>query len=69
MRAILVLGVMLLAASAASAMPYDVAEKDIATLQGDLAAGRVTSQALVQAYLGRIREIDRSGSALLACCR
>ena len=48
----------------AAAASYDVAEKDIATLQADLASGRVTSEALVRAYLKRIDDIDRRGPAL-----
>src|ERR1700733_3155141 len=47
-----------------AAQAYDVAEKDIATLDADLAAGRVTSEELVRAYLKRIDEIDRGGPAL-----
>lgn len=45
-------------------MAYDPTEKDIATLQRDMAAGRLTSEALVKAYLNRIARIDRSGPAL-----
>jgi amidase len=63
MRVILV-AVVLLVAGLKPAMAYDPAEKDIATLQRDMASGRVTSQALVRAYLARIREIDRRGPAL-----
>jgi amidase len=47
-----------------AAQAYDVAEKDIATLDADLASGRVTSEELVRAYIKRIDEIDRSGPAL-----
>jgi amidase len=43
---------------------YPVAEKSIAELQADLAAGKVTSVDLVQAYLARIDRIDRTGPAL-----
>src|SRR5476651_1381480 len=46
------------------AFAYEVAEKDIATLQADMAAGRVTSVELVQAYLDRIVAIDRAGPQL-----
>ncbi len=63
MRAILV-AVVFFAASAASAMAYDLAEKDIATLQHDMAAGHVTAEALVQAYEERIEAVDRSGPSL-----
>ncbi len=37
---------------------------DIAAMQADLAAGRVTSVQLVQAYLARIASIDRAGPTL-----
>lgn len=42
----------------ASAAPYDVAEKDIATLQADMTAGRVTALDLVQTYEARIAQLD-----------
>jgi amidase len=42
----------------ASAAPYDVAEKNIATLQADMIAGRVTALDLVQAYEARIAQLD-----------
>ncbi|HLJ52985.1 MAG TPA: amidase [Rhizomicrobium sp.] len=48
----------------AKAARYDVAEKDIATLQADLSAGRVTSEDLVRAYLARIDRLDRRGPRL-----
>jgi len=51
-------------ASSASAAPYDVSEKSIAVLDADMAAGRVTSEQLVHAYLARIDAIDRGGPAL-----
>lgn len=38
--------------------PYDVTEKDIATLQADMAAGRVTARGLVEAYEARIARLD-----------
>lgn len=44
--------------------PYAVAEKSVTELQADMAAGRVTSEALVRAYLARIEAIDRSGPTL-----
>ncbi|MDR3513137.1 MAG: amidase [Caulobacteraceae bacterium] len=50
--------------SARAAAPYPVAEKSVAELQADMTAGRVTSEALVQAYLARIEAIDRSGPTL-----
>ncbi|MGA9797140.1 MAG: amidase [Rhizomicrobium sp.] len=50
--------------SAASAAPYDVSEKSVTALEADLASGRVTSEALVKAYVARIDAIDRSGPTL-----
>ncbi len=47
-----------------AAQAYDVAEKSIPVLQADLAAGRVTSEALVRAYVARIHAIDKTGPAL-----
>ena len=44
--------------------PYSVVEKSVAELQADMAAGRVTSQQLVRAYIARIEAIDRSGPTL-----
>jgi amidase len=43
---------------------YRVAEKSIGDLRADLAAGRVTSVQLVQAYLRRIDRLDRHGPSL-----
>jgi amidase len=43
---------------------YSVEEKSIAQLQADMTSGAVTSEQLVQAYLARIAEIDRSGPTL-----
>ncbi len=54
----------LVMASTASAAPYDVSEKSIAALDADMAAGRVTSEQLVRAYLARIDAIDVHGPAL-----
>lgn len=54
----------LVLASPALAQPYDVAEKDIATLQADMASGRVSAAGLVRAYQARIVAIDKSGPAL-----
>jgi len=62
--AVFVAAALAMSAPAASAAPYDVAEKDIATFQADLAAGRVTSAALVRAYLKRISALDRRGPKL-----
>jgi amidase len=43
---------------------YAVTEKSVAALETDLASGRVTSEALVRAYLARIAAIDASGPSL-----
>lgn len=43
-----------------------VEERSIDALQADLAAGRTTSEALVRAYLDRIRRLDRKGPRLRA---
>lgn len=64
MKPVLWLLAMVATLGSAAAAPYDVAEKDIATLQADLSAGRVTSQELVRAYLKRIDAIDRNGPSL-----
>jgi amidase len=55
---------MVVTMGSASAAPYDVAEKDITTLQADMSAGRVTSEEIVRAYLARIDQLDRSGPRL-----
>src|SRR5581483_11859687 len=62
----LLLGALAVAAamSSANAAPYDVVEKSIAQLDADLAAGRVTSEQLVEAYLARVETIDRAGPTL-----
>jgi len=44
--------------------PYDAAEKSIGELQTDLAAGKVTAEQLVLAYIARIEAIDRAGPTL-----
>ena len=46
--------------------PYDVAEKSITQLDADLAADRVTSEALTQAYIDRIAKKDKVINAILA---
>jgi amidase len=43
---------------------YDVLEKTVAALGADMAAGRITSEALVDLYLQRIETIDHSGPTL-----
>jgi len=50
--------------SAAMAAPYDVEEKTVVELQAALANGTVSSEELVDAYVQRIEEIDRSGPTL-----
>src|SRR5258705_3574433 len=45
---------------------YPIEEKSIGELQQDLGSGRVTSERLVNAYLQRIAELDRSGPKLHA---
>lgn len=52
--------------AAASARPVEVAERSIADLAADMAAGRVTSEDLVRAYLARIHAFDQQGPALNA---
>ncbi len=44
--------------------PYAVEERSIASIERDLADGRVTSEQLVAAYLARIRDLDQDGPAL-----
>ena len=66
-----VISAILLGACATSAEPNGrnsdlVVEKSISQLGADLAAGRTTSEALVAAYLERIKKIDRSGPTLHA---
>jgi Asp-tRNA(Asn)/Glu-tRNA(Gln) amidotransferase A subunit family amidase len=46
--------------------PFDVMEKSIAELQDAMAAGKVTSRQLVEAYLARIAAYDKQGPALNA---
>ena len=55
---------LLLTAQPVLAAPYDVAEKDITTLQADLAAHRTTSVELVRAYQQRISALDHAGPHL-----
>lgn len=45
---------------------YDPSEKSIAELQADMAAGRVDSAELVQAYLRRVRDYDARGPRINA---
>ncbi len=50
--------------AAETAGGYDVVEASIGTLAADMAAGRVTSEALVLAYQARIAAVDRAGPQL-----
>jgi amidase len=43
---------------------YDVVERSISDLAADMAAGRVTSEALVRAYAARIEAVDWAGPTL-----
>jgi amidase len=43
---------------------FDVAEKSVAELQARMQAGKLTSAGLVQAYMQRIQEIDKSGPTI-----
>ena len=54
------------AAGSAFAAPYDVLEKDIATLQADMAAGRVNAAGLVEAYQARIQSVDPQLHSVIA---
>jgi len=60
------LGLALAAAGPAQAASYDVVEKDIATLQADMTAGRVDAAGLVQAYEDRIRTVDAQLHSVIA---
>ena len=53
-----------LVAGAARAAEPQIVERSAVEISQDLAAGRTTSEALVRAYLRRIRDIDQSGPAL-----
>src|SRR5262249_5935296 len=63
---IMVIALSQLALAQPAAAQYQVAEKDIPTLQADMTAGRVTSAELVRAYLARIDALDRNGPRLRA---
>jgi amidase len=56
----------LVALACASASAADVVERPIAALAADLASGRTSSVALVEAYLARIRTLDARLHAILA---
>jgi amidase len=67
MRAILFgVGLGLCGAGSAIAAPYDVTEKDIATLEADMAAGKVDAAGLVAAYEDRIRTVDAKLHSVIA---
>ncbi len=51
-------------ASAPPPTAFELEELTIAELQAGMAAGRITARSLTAAYLGRIEEFDRKGSAL-----
>jgi amidase len=53
-------------ASAPAADGFELAEATIAELQAGMAAGRLTSRGLVEAYLARIAALDRRGPMLRA---
>lgn len=69
-RVLMITAALVLTASAASAAPAAkkplarVEERSIAQLEADLAAGRTTSVALVNAYLARIARLDRGPRGL-----
>src|SRR4051812_34661782 len=53
-------------ALAGCSKPYAVAEKSVADLNADLAAGKVTSAGLTQAYIDRIKKEDKVTNSVLA---
>jgi amidase len=66
MRAIILACVVTSLSTSVLAAPYDVAEKDIATLQADMTAGRVDAAGLVEAYRARIAAIDPKLHSVIA---
>ena len=58
------IGLSLALAATGHAATYPVEERSVAQLQADMTAGRVTSEALVRAYLARIQALDRNGPRL-----
>jgi amidase len=55
---------MTLLANSALAAPGPIEERSVAQLEADMAAGRTTSAAIVQAYLARIQQLDRGSHGL-----
>ena len=66
MKSLLSIAMMMALSGPVLAAPYEVAEKDIATLQADMAAGRVSAAELVRAYIARFEALDRAGPQLHA---
>ena len=66
MRTIGLALVLALAVGPAQASSYDIVEKDIATLEADMAAGRVDAAGLVTAYQDRIRTVDAQLHSVIA---
>jgi amidase len=50
----------------AAKAPFDVTEKSVAELQEAMTKGQVTSHTLVEAYLARIRQVDKAGPRINA---
>ena len=63
---VLLAGAEAMAAGSKSKPVLDVVETPVAELQRAMEAGRTTSKALVQAYLARIKAIDRAGPRINA---
>ena len=66
MKRILALALLAGLALPAEAAGYEVAEKSIAQLQADMAAGKVTSEGLVRAYQARIARLDPKLQSVIA---
>ena len=49
---------------ASSTKDFEFAEATVASLQGSMGAGRLTSRELTRAYLERIEEVDRKGPSI-----
>ena len=61
MKFLLSIAILAALAGQAWAAPYEVAEKDIAALQADMAAGRVRPAELGPAFIARNQTLDRGG--------